>query len=152
MTPDRSRSGIAVPSSRPAKLRKRLRMRAERNLVQIPVALVGLIMKRIREVVDVRQLHELAQRVADDAAVFDLSDVAVVGEMDFPARKEARVVHGAGQGAVDDRERARAAATLFETPGSRQLNSRSVRLPDSETYRDVRAGTRREPSSAPAPR
>ncbi len=80
-------------------------MRPERNLVQIPVALVILVVERVDEIVDVRELHELAQRVADEPAALDFADVAVVVEVHFPPREEAGVIGRAGDLTVNDRQR-----------------------------------------------
>src|SRR5260370_21576037 len=100
----------------PGEVAKRLRMRAERNLVQIPVALVVLVVERIREIVDVRQLHEFAQRVADDATVFHFANVAVVGEVTLPPGEETRVVDRSRERSVNLRHRLARPPLLLKCP------------------------------------
>src|SRR5436309_7873125 len=86
------------------RIAERLRMRADGDLVHPPVAWMFLRVKRVRQIVDVRVLQELTQRVADGAAALDLVDVAVL-KVNFPAWKEPGMVRGAGNRPVEDRHR-----------------------------------------------
>ena len=84
------------------RMAERLRVRAERDLIQVPKA--RLIVIRIRQVVQLVPLDEFLQRFALRAAAFHVADESV-RERDFPARKKSAVALRAGHRAVDARDR-----------------------------------------------
>ena len=95
MTPLRTRSGLVLPFLRiSSRIAEPLRMRAKRDLVQIPVA--RLLVERIRALVEARILEELAQRFALRAAALHVGDEAVL-EDHFPSREEPAVALRARQ-------------------------------------------------------
>src|SRR5205814_7294236 len=83
-TPHAVRARVARLQQR-NRMAERLRVRAERDLVQIPEA--RLIVVRIRQVVQLVPLDEFLERFTLRAAAFHVADEPV-GERDFPAWEE----------------------------------------------------------------
>src|SRR5262249_30394640 len=77
---------------------ERLRMRSERDLVQVPEP--RLVVIRIGQLVQLVPVDEFLERLALSAAALHIGDEAVL-ESDLPARIEAAVSLRAGDDAVD---------------------------------------------------